>query len=154
MGGVEALSERDEKAIDSTPALAPKHQTLKIEELDLTPIIPKNDFVQIENEINQKTESPTQQRKEDMKTLAQALKRVHERNKQNTFDMRISPNHQKSILATRIQDRRACTRTNHHVMLISLHHNLPKGTERTLGVEFSNLAFTVHHRQKDTTYAW
>jgi len=74
MGGVEALSERDEKAIDSTPALAPKHQTLKIEELDLTPIIPKNDFVQIENEINQKTESPTQQRKEDMKTLAQALK--------------------------------------------------------------------------------
>jgi len=27
---------------------------LKIEELDLTPIIPKNDFVQIENEINQK----------------------------------------------------------------------------------------------------
>jgi hypothetical protein len=41
---------------------------LKIEELDLTPIIPKNDFVQIENEINQKREAPTQQRKEDMKT--------------------------------------------------------------------------------------
>jgi len=73
-------------------------------------------------------ESLTQQRKEDMKTLAQALKEVHERNKQIKYlrhgnlikppEIYWPPGY-KSVERAHEQA--------HHVMLISLHQNLLKG---------------------------